>query len=304
MPLFVMCAITGTCFLFVGVELLRRLRRLHRIMRDAALEDAPTPRQVVHTISASAPSGSAPSSGGSAETPGVSSLWSLREDSHLAGAASVGAQSLTSRASLRGQYPSMPSQSSDLGFRNSLAQRGMSPVSRESMGSLLSARMPPPSSCPSTVMPSEAQQQAAANVAPIISMVRRILTIVSVCMCSFLYRACIIFYIIQQGGMKWPAGLLLPYYIFSEVIPLVLLLLLYLLPGLEAIWFGCFARKRSVVLSVIEGQRSTLVSPGASCLGSDSPTLRISVVGNNSGSRFMLPNFGAGNNTPTEAQMA
>merc|ERR1711920_1091885 len=115
----------------------------------------------------------------------------------------------------------------------------------------------------SNVSPSSATELGPApNVTPVLSMVKRILIIVAVCMLAFLYRAVCIVYLFQWKDMKWPDGFLLPYYIFSEVVPIALLLFLYLLPGLEAIWHCCVSGRRSVCASVIEGQlglRSTVI---------------------------------------------
>ncbi|CAJ1439960.1 unnamed protein product [Effrenium voratum] len=71
----------------------------------------------------------------------------------------------------------------------------------------------------------------------------RVLAVVSVCVAAFIYRAGCILYLVCTDRQYWPCGMLLPYYLISEVVPAVLLILLYLMPGVEA---ACAqARERS-----------------------------------------------------------
>ncbi|CAE8607150.1 unnamed protein product, partial [Polarella glacialis] len=84
------------------------------------------------------------------------------------------------------------------------------------------------------------------DVEPVLSSVRRILAVVAVCMAAFLFRAGCLLYLCWRQEEYWPSGMVLPYYVFSEVIPAALLLLLYLLPGLEAACFILQARRHGV----------------------------------------------------------
>lgn len=87
------------------------------------------------------------------------------------------------------------------------------------------------------------------SVETVLSGVRRMLLVVFSCVVAFLWRAGIITYVWVRCRFEWPGHLFLQYLLFSEVIPVAMLLILYLLPGVHAI---CAARRANNRLSVVE----------------------------------------------------
>lgn len=94
------------------------------------------------------------------------------------------------------------------------------------------------------------------------------------CVAAFLFRAACILYLVWNDKQYWPCGLLLPYYLISEVAPAALLILLYLMPGIEAACGRQEARSRSAGRpSMLESEVSALQA-SLSLRWSASSTLR------------------------------
>lgn len=278
-PVFAICAITGTCFLIVSIQLLRRLVRLQKVTQDGRGEDAETSRAVAQVrgafgegVSAIPNSLVSPRSSLKAGTSGDPSPPVSLVLQDVAGAGKAPRASEQSSGTTAPEQKTTPTHSALV--NSSRFQSRANRESRVSIRSSVSWASERWSSRSSPIPSSDLLSLAPPNVAPVVSMVRRILIIVSVCMLSFLYRAACIMYLFQWHNDTWPAGLLVPYYLFSEVMPVILLLFLYLLPGLEAIWFSCNSNNKGVYSSVIEGHaasRST-VTAGASYYASGSQT--------------------------------
>eukprot|EP00929_Paragymnodinium_shiwhaense_P029829 TRINITY_DN17028_c0_g1_i1.p1 TRINITY_DN17028_c0_g1~~TRINITY_DN17028_c0_g1_i1.p1 ORF type:complete len:672 (-),score=109.33 TRINITY_DN17028_c0_g1_i1:264-2279(-) len=76
-------------------------------------------------------------------------------------------------------------------------------------------------------------------VEPVLSGLRRMQAVISICVLAFVVRAsCLVYVAVGRPPGKqltWPDGLFLPYMIISEVLPYFVLLLLYLIPGVHAL---------------------------------------------------------------------
>jgi len=79
--------------------------------------------------------------------------------------------------------------------------------------------------------------------------VRRMLAVVMACVVAFLWRGVVLCYVWRWRKLRWPGDLFLWYIVFSEVVPIAMLLILYLLPGLNAI---CLSHRCTVRQSVVE----------------------------------------------------
>merc|ERR1712039_901890 len=77
--------------------------------------------------------------------------------------------------------------------------------------------------------------------------VKRILIVVFVCVGAFLFRAGFIFYLFNVvGSFSWPLRFMVPYYALSEIVPILLLLIMYVLPYFEATCGACGMRARVI----------------------------------------------------------
>jgi len=73
----------------------------------------------------------------------------------------------------------------------------------------------------------------------LISGVRRMLVVVGVCITAFLFRALFLMYLAMRASTVFPRRIWLPYLLISEVVPYAVLLIFYLLPGLQAVCTKC-----------------------------------------------------------------
>eukprot|EP00439_Symbiodinium_sp_Y106_P050607 s3127_g6.t1 len=78
------------------------------------------------------------------------------------------------------------------------------------------------------------------QVEAVLGSVFRVWAVVTACVASFLFRSACILYLFCANKQFWPCALLLPYYLISEAAPGAMLILLYLLPGVEV---ACHARR-------------------------------------------------------------
>eukprot|EP00927_Polykrikos_kofoidii_P009267 TRINITY_DN13856_c0_g1_i1.p1 TRINITY_DN13856_c0_g1~~TRINITY_DN13856_c0_g1_i1.p1 ORF type:complete len:468 (+),score=50.62 TRINITY_DN13856_c0_g1_i1:131-1534(+) len=103
----------------------------------------------------------------------------------------------------------------------------------------------------------------------LLSCLRRILLVVCTCTASFLFRAIVLLYIFQTNLEEWNTIILVLYYAIGEVLPLTMLLILYLLPGIEA-----FCASRSGLrLSVLEVASIDIPTPSIFPTFPSSPVL-------------------------------
>jgi len=86
------------------------------------------------------------------------------------------------------------------------------------------------------------------SVEPVLRGLRRMLIVVSACVVAFLWRALVISFVWVKWNLRYPVGLSMLYFGISEVIPITLLLILYLIPGMSAIRFGMSVRGTSASL--------------------------------------------------------
>lgn len=97
------------------------------------------------------------------------------------------------------------------------------------------------------------------EVEAVLGSVFRVWAVVTACVASFLFRSACILYLFCANKQFWPCALLLPYYLISEAAPAAMLILLYLLPGVEV---ACRARvavpdRSSCRASLLESEAQT-----------------------------------------------
>eukprot|EP00931_Biecheleriopsis_adriatica_P050149 TRINITY_DN29020_c0_g2_i1.p1 TRINITY_DN29020_c0_g2~~TRINITY_DN29020_c0_g2_i1.p1 ORF type:complete len:465 (+),score=99.93 TRINITY_DN29020_c0_g2_i1:40-1434(+) len=209
-PLFVVCAATGICLLAAALQLLWRLRRLKQMLRDNAV------------VAALHAAGEAPP-----------------EEGRLDFNASISSVSIEDTAALQGAASTEGSKAPEAPVQTSARPRIQS---TPSVADSCSRSAPHRSSSVLTASDVYAQP-GLPQVEPVLGSVKRILAVTTACMAAFLFRAACLLYLCCTCQQYWPEPLILPYYIVSEAAPAALLLLLYLLPGLEAACFALQARR-------------------------------------------------------------
>jgi len=234
MPFFCMSLITGACFLVASVILLRRLRRLQRLLHSSLDEDS--------RERGSAAALPARRNGNSTLASGTTSGCYAEAPPMAPGAPVFGSPCIIDEAGAR-----------STGTPAS-ATRSLRVANQPSAFSLNSAATP--------------------DVSPVLSCLRRILIVVSICMAAFLYRAvCIFLILLRWKNPVWPAGMMMPYYLISEVMPVSVLLFLYLLPGLEALCFACGGARRGMQVSLLEDHPG----PGSRAASTSSYPSRVAI---------------------------
>lgn len=207
-PIFVVCSFTGLGLLAFAVQLLRRLRRLRLMLRN---------EQVLAALRAGVQAEAArtfQSSEGSTEEVFASQSLSTVDAGHAVGSTLSGS---AWRESFRGVGASVNETETEKESEAPAVQASPGRCSRSHPSSF--------SSDSDTAVP---------RVELVLGSVSRVLAVVTACVAAFLFRAACILYLVWNDKQYWPCGLLLPYYLVSEVAPAALLILLYLMPGIEA----------------------------------------------------------------------
>mmetsp|Transcript_5370 Transcript_5370/g.9583 ORF Transcript_5370/g.9583 Transcript_5370/m.9583 type:complete len:466 (+) Transcript_5370:31-1428(+) len=200
-PIFVVCTLTGLGLFASAVQLLRRLRRLKLTLRN---------EQVIAALRAGVQD--------------VPQLMSQSSDGSVLtrATAEVSESSGGSLAETPAVWPSKPS-------RNEASARCSGVMSDlDSTDDQAVASVPVSGSHDSFTSPTSTEVDA------VLGSVFRVWAVVTSCVAAFLFRSSCILYLVCAGLQFWPCALLLPYYLVSEVAPAALLILLYLLPGIEA----------------------------------------------------------------------
>ncbi|CAK9094266.1 unnamed protein product [Durusdinium trenchii] len=220
-PIFVVCALTGLGLLVFAIQLLRRLRRLRWMLRN---------EQVIAALRA----------GAATMDPVTFSSEGSTEEVYVSQRSSSTAE------------PMMPTLSASVNANAESEKESEAPPGQASARCSRSETGSFSSGSSATTVP---------KVESVLGSVSRVLAVVTACVGAFLFRAGCILYLVCTDQQYWPCGLLFPYYLISEVAPAALLILLYLLPGLEVACFreGARAGSRSTGRpSMLESEVSAL----------------------------------------------
>lgn len=255
LPSVVFASLISICFSVSGAKLYKRLRDLRRILEHEAL-DASAPSDAEPQLQSS--SLASPLRDGNDASSAVIVMGSVASDGRLAyehGGTGSGYHlhsevgiptSATFAASVR--YSVSSSAAHAEATRSRISERGSGASIRHRSYSRMSL-----SSVTASFMNVDEPILTLAGVKLLISGVRRMLVVVGVCVTAFLYRALFLVYLALSASTVFPRRIWLPYLMFSEVVPYAVLLIFYLLPGLQAVCAkSCLAGRREDVSASVD----------------------------------------------------